>query len=350
MEYRKLGHTDISVSAICLGTMTWGDQNTEAEAHEQLDYALDNGVNFIDTAEMYPVPPNGETCFRTETYIGNWIQQRKNRDQFILATKIAGPIAPTHPMTWIRNGETRFNKDHITRALEASLTRLKTDYVDLYQLHWPDRNVPKFGGREYVPIKEDITPIQETLEALSGLVKEGKIRTIGLSNETPWGTMEFLRIAKEMGLERVVSIQNPYSLVNRMYELGMSEISFRENVGLLAYSPLCFGVLTGKYLNGAKPEGARITVHGASRYGRYANDVNLKATAKYVELAKAHDLDPSQMAIKFTVDQAFVTSSIIGATKMDQLKDNINAMNITLSDDVVAGIQAIHEEIPNPGV
>ncbi len=346
MRYRKLGHTDIKVSEICLGTMTWGDQNTEAEAHEQLDYALDHGVNFIDTAEMYPVPPSGETCYRTEEYIGNWIKSRGNRDKFILTSKIAGPVAPTHPMTWLRNGETRFNKDHLTRALDASLGRLQTDYLDLYQLHWPDRNVPKFGGREYIPANEDITPIEETLSVLNDFVKQGKIRSIGLSNETAWGVMKFLSTAEKMGMERIVSVQNSYSLLNRTYELSLSEVSDRENIGLLAYSPLSFGVLSGKYLHGAMPADSRNALY--DRYRRSLAPKAVAATEKYVALAKAHDLNPAQLAIKFVCDRPFVTSAIIGATKMTQLKTNIDATNIELSEDILTSIAEIHDNNRNP--
>lgn len=343
MEYRKLGKTDIDVSVICLGTMTWGEQNTEAEAHKQLDYALENGVNFIDVAEMYPVPARAETSGRTEEYIGTWIASRKNRDKFILATKVVGPCG----MDWIRP-EPRLDRNNIMQAVEGSLKRLQTDYIDLYQLHWPDRRANFFGERgfDYNP-DEKFTPPEETLEVLDELVKSGKVRHVGLSNETPWGAMEFLRIAEEKGWPRMASIQNPYSLLNRLYEIGLSEVSIREECGLLAYSPLACGVLSGKYLNDSWPEGARMSLW-RDYFTRYQSKETYQATEAYVNLAKKHGLDPSQMALAYVNTRDFVTSNIIGATSMEQLKTNINSINVTLSDEVLSGIEAIHESQPNP--
>jgi aryl-alcohol dehydrogenase-like predicted oxidoreductase len=346
MQYRQLGHTDIKVSHICLGTMTFGEQNTEAEAHEQLDYALAHGVNFIDAAELYPVPPRGETQGSTEQYIGTWLHQRNNRDQFILATKVAGP----GPKDWIGHlrGGPKLNADHINRALEASLKRLQTDYVDLYQVHWPSRSTNYFGKLGYTYAKDNHhETIAETLTALCGLVKAGKVRHIGLSNETPWGTMSYLALAKELGLERIVSVQNPYSLLNRSYEIGMAEIAHREGVGLLAYSPLAFGVLSGKYLDGAQPEGARLTRWG-QYFTRYTGATGQAATRLYVELAREHGLDPAQMALAYVNTRPFLTSNIIGATSMKQLESNIASAELQLSAEVLAGIEAIHAQQPNP--
>ncbi len=344
MEYNKLGQTDIEVSKICLGTMTWGEQNTEGEAHEQLNYAMDAGINFIDVAEMYPVPPRKETYGLTESYIGNWLNKRKDRDKIILATKIA---AKAEWLPYIRDGQIKLDKKNIVQALEDSLRRLKTDYIDLYQMHWPDRDTNFFGKLAYyhAPEKDGI-PIAETLAVLNDLVKQGKIRTIGISNETPWGCAEYLRISREKELPRIVSIQNPYNLLNRTFEIGISEFSHREQVGLLAYSPLAFGALSGKYLNNQKPEGARLTLF--ERFNRYLNPQATKATEAYVNLAKKNDLDPSQMALSYVSSRPFLTSNIIGATSMEQLKMDIESINIELSDDVIKDIESIHEKIPNP--
>ena len=344
MEYNKLGQTDIEVSRICLGTMTWGEQNTEKEAHEQLDYAIESGINFIDVAEMYPVPPREETYGLTESYIGNWLSKRKDRDKIILASKVA---AKAEWLPYIRGGQIKLDKKNIVQALEDSLRRLKTDYIDLYQMHWPDRDTNFFGKLAYyhAPEKDGI-PIAETLAVLDELVKQGKIRTIGISNETPWGCAEYLRISREKELPRIVSIQNPYNLLNRTFEIGISEFSHREQVGLLAYSPLAFGALSGKYLNNQKHEGARLTLF--ERFNRYLNPQATKATEAYVNLAKKNDLDPSQMALSYVSSRPFLTSNIIGATSMEQLKVDIESINIELSDDVIKDIESIHEKIPNP--
>ncbi len=345
MEYTTLGRTDIRVSRICLGTMTWGQQNTEAEAHQQLDAALDAGINFIDTAEMYPVPPKAETYTATETIIGNWLAARGNRDKVILATKVAGR-APD--MSYIRGGPC-LDRKNVEAALDASLKRLKTDYVDLYQLHWPDRTNNRFGKLSYTHVPDETpVPIEETLTVLGDAVKAGKVRTVGLSNETPWGVMRFLAAAETLGLPRIVSIQNPYSLLNRSFEIGLAEIAHREDVGLLAYSPLGFGVLSGKYLNGARPETGRITMF--ERFRRYTNPQVEAATQEYVALAREKGLDPAQMALAYINSRPFLTSNIIGATTMEQLTSNIGSIEVKLGDDVIEAIDAIHARhtIPAP--
>ena len=345
MRYKKLAHTDIDVSLICLGTMTWGEQNTEQEAYEQLDFSLERGVNFIDTAELYPVPPKRETFSRTETYIGSWFQKRKNRDKVILATKIAGKASW---LPWIREGKNCFDRKNITSALEGSLRRLKTDYIDLYQLHWPERKTNFFGQLGYYPSQEDaFIPIEETLVILHDLVNEGKIRYIGLSNETPWGVMEFLRFAKDRQLPRVVSIQNPYNLLNRTYEIGLAEVSHREGAGLLAYSPLAFGVLSGKYLDNTASETSRLKLFG-EQFKRYLNENALASTKKYVDLAKRHGISPTQMSLAFVNERPFLTSNIIGATDLKQLKENIDSIHIKLSKEVLEEIEKIHSSNPNP--
>lgn len=346
MEYRKLGPTTLDVSAICLGTMTFGEQNSEAEAHEQIDYALDRGVNFIDAAEMYPVPPRAETQGRTEAYIGSWLAKTGRRNDVALATKVTGHARTA--MEYLRDGDTpRLTPAHIRRAVEASLDRLQTDHIDLYQLHWPDRATNTFGKRGYVhDAADEPVPIEETLGELARLVDEGKIRHVGLSNETPWGVMRFLRAAERESLPRVASIQNPYSLLNRTFEIGLAECSIREQVGLLAYSPLAFGVLSGKYLDGARPAGARLTRW--ERFARYAGQRAEQATADYVALAREHGLDPAQMALAYVTGREFVTSNIIGATTMEQLAANIDSAEMALSDEVLAGIEAIHADNPDP--
>ncbi|MDX1655327.1 MAG: NADP(H)-dependent aldo-keto reductase, partial [Candidatus Competibacteraceae bacterium] len=319
MRYNPIPHTDLSVSRICLGTMTWGEQNSQAQAHRQLDYALERGVNFIDTAEMYPVPPRPETQGRTEAYLGNWLAARGNRERVVLATKVTGR---SQELSYVREGTVCLDRRNITQAVEASLKRLQTDYIDLYQVHWPDRQTNFFGRLGYVHREQDFVPIAETLEVLGDLVKAGKVRHIGLSNETPWGVMEYLRIAEDQGLPRVVTIQNPYSLLNRTFEVGLAEIAHREGVELLAYSPLAFGVLSGKYLEG-NPPGARLTLF--DRFTRYSNPQALAATRAYVALARDHGLDPARMALAYVNSRSFLTANIIGATTMEQLEADIDS-------------------------
>lgn len=345
MEYRQLGNTDLKVSLICLGTMTYGEQNTEAEAFEQLDYALDSGVNFIDCAEMYPVPPRPETQGRTEEYIGNWQAARGNRDQFVLATKVTGRGDSNSGVGHIRGGS-RLNREQILKACDASLRRLRTDTIDLYQVHWPERQANFFGRLGYEHNEDDGFAIAETLDALGELVKAGKVRHIGLSNETPWGMHRYLRLAAHGSKPRIASIQNPYSLLNRTFEVGCAEMAIREKCGLLAYSPLGFGVLSGKYLGGRKPEGARLTLY--ERFQRYTGERALAATEAYVGLAREFGLDPAQMALAFVNRQPFVTSNIIGATSMAQLRSNIASAAVTLSDDQLAAIESVHAGNPNP--
>ena len=330
------------VSKICLGTMTWGQQNTEAEAHEQISYALDHGINMLDAAEMYPVPPRAETQGRTEEYIGTWFKKTGLRDKYILATKAAGPNPEFH---YLRGGP-RFTREQLMEAVDGSLRRLQTDCIDLYQLHWPDRYTNFFGQRGYFHREQPETPIDETLRALQELVAAGKIKTIGLSNETPWGTMKFLELADREGLPRVESIQNPYGLLNRTYEIAMAEVSHREDVGLLAYSPLGMGLLTGKYRHGAKPEGSRMAVF--ERFTRYDGEETLEATEQYLQLADEHGLNPTHMALAFVNTRPFVLSNIIGATTMEQLKMNIDSLDVNLSKDVLKGIEAIQQRLPNP--
>ena len=344
IDKRPLGKTGIEVTSICLGTMTWGEQNTEAEAHQQLSYACDDrGINFIDTAELYPVPPKADTQGRTEQYIGSWLNQRGRRDDLVIATKACGPGE------WVNyfRGGPRHTKDHLEAAIDASLTRLQTDSVDLYQLHWPDRPTNFFGQLGYTHVDgADETPIDEILTALESLVVSGKIRAIGLSNETPWGVMTFLEIARREGLPVVASIQNPYSLLNRTFEIGLAEIAHRESVGLLAYSPLAFGVLSGKYLGGKRPEGARLTLF--DRFSRYSNPEATRATEAYAALAAEHGLSLTAMALAFVTSRPFVTSNIIGATSIAQLKENIDTHDLKLSDAVLDGMEAIHVSQPNP--
>ena len=343
MEKRTLGGTDIQVTKICLGTMTWGQQNTEQEAFEQLDYAVEQGINFIDAAEMYPVPPRAETQGLTETYLGNWLSQRGNRDQLVIASKVAGP---GNGLNYLRGGP-RLTGQHIRQAVEDSLKRLQTDYLDLYQVHWPDRNTNFFGKLGYEHREdEDMTPVEETLEALAKLVRDGLVRHVGLSNETAWGTMRYLHLAEKHGWPRVVSIQNPYNLLNRSFEVGLSEIAHREKVGLLAYSPLAFGVLSGKYLGGQKPEKARLSLF--SRFSRYNSVHADEATLAYCRLAHAHGLTPAQMALAYVTSRDFVTSNIIGATTMAQLKENIGSADVVLDQAVLSEIEAIHARFTYP--
>jgi aryl-alcohol dehydrogenase-like predicted oxidoreductase len=345
VKKNKLGKTDIMVSEICLGTMTWGQQNNEKEAHDQLSYAIEKGINFIDTAEMYAVPPKKETAGLTETYIGSWLKHQ-DRSKIILATKISGRTSnvPSGPpgLDWIRNGP-RLNKEHIFEAITDSLRRLNTDYIDLYQLHWPERNVNNFGqlGYKHSPREDDIK-IETTLEALSEAVNKGLIKYVGLSNETPWGLMKFLAAAEKYNLPRIVTIQNPYSLLNRSYEVGLSEISINEDVGLLPYSPLAGGVLSGKYLNGNKPENARMTLFERMR-SRYSSQHAENAVLAYQKIAKKYNLNLTQMAINFVTKQSFVTSNIIGATSLKQLEENIDSVNCNLSEDVIGEINKVHK-------
>lgn len=343
MEMRQLGHTNINVSSLCLGTMTWGEQNDQDQAFSQLDRARAAGINFVDTAEMYPVPPRAETYATTERYLGNYFKARGNRADWILASKVAGP---GNGISYIRDGQLKMNRQHILAALDASLQRLQTDWIDLYQLHWPERSTNFFGQLGYRHQDQELTPIEETLEVLDEQVKAGKIRHIGLSNETPWGTMKFLQLAESRGWPRAVSIQNPYNLLNRTFEIGLAEIAMREQCGLLAYSPLAFGMLSGKYEDGARPAGARLTLF--SRFARYANAQSLAACSRYVALAREHALDPAQMALAYVTQQPFVTSNIIGATSLDQLESNLASAELRLSPEVLEAIEAIHTEQPNP--
>jgi len=343
MKYTTIPQTDIRVSKICLGTMTWGNQNTAAEGFEQMDYALDKGVNFFDTAELYPVPANAETYADTERIIGNWFSTRKNRDKVVLATKIAGPGAYT---AHIRT--TGFTPDSIREALHGSLKRLQTDYIDLYQLHWPERNANFFGKRDYTPDENEQwqNNFQQILETLNGFIKEGKIRHIGLSNETPWGTMKYLELAQYRQLPRMKTIQNPYSLLNRTFEVGNAEVSHREHLGLLAYSPLAFGVLSGKYRGGQLPNNSRLKLF--PRMKRYSGAAASEATEAYAEIAARHQLSLTQLSLAFVTDRPFVTSNIIGATSKTQLAENIATATVTLSDEILAEIDAVHNRMPNP--
>lgn len=345
MKYTKIPHSDIKVSKICLGTMTWGRQNTEQEAFDQMDYALERGVQFFDTAELYPVPAAAERYAHTEIIIGNWLAQRKNRDQVVLASKIAGKAAFT---AFIR--ETGFSKEALHTALEGSLKRLQTDYLDLYQLHWPERNTNFFGQRGYTHKEDEAWEdnFHEILETLKGFVQAGKIRQIGISNENPWGAMRYLEEhRKDPSLPRMVTCQNPYSLLNRLYESGMAEVSMREDMGLLAYSPLGFGVLSGKYLGGKKPANARVTLF--PNYNRYSVGQNIPATEAYAAIANKHGLSLTEMALSFVTSRPFVTSNIIGATSLDQLKENIDSVYTELSAEVLEEIEGVHNTYPNPG-
>ena len=344
MEYSTLGNTDIKVSRICLGTMTWGEQNSEAEAHEQLDYALARGVNFIDTAELYPVPPKAETQGLTETQIGAWLARQKRREQLIIATKVC---ARGEWLPYLREGQNKLDRRNINLALDASLKRLQTDYIDLYQLHWPERDANFFGklGYHHAPEKDGVA-IEETLAALAELVQAGKVRHIGISNETAWGAAEYLRLAREKQQPRIVSIQNPYNLLNRTFEIGLAEFAQREQVGLLAYSPLGFGVLSGKYLNDARPAGSRLALF--DHFTRYTNPEASTATGAYVRLAEENGLDPAGMALAYVNSRPFLTSNIIGATGMAQLKANIDSIELKLSKDLIRALEAIHVAHPNP--
>ena len=344
MQYEILPQIDEKVSKICLGTMTWGQQNDEAEAHEQMDLALSEGVNFWDTAEMYPSPPDKDKQGDTERFMGSWFAKTGQRDKVILASKIS-------PMSFLRDGETRFTAEHIGSAIDNNLERLQTDYIDIYQLHWPERQTNFFGQRGYTEVMaaqslDNLTPFLETIQALNNEIKKGRIRAYGLSNDTAWGLMHYLWEADKNGLTAPITVQNPYSLLNRLYEVNMAEISHRENIGLLAYSPLGFGVLSGKYLNGERPAGARLTKY--DRFERYTNEQAILATEQYAKIAADAGLDMAQMALAFVNSRSFVTSNIIGATSIEQLKSNIDSVDVHLSDEVLEAIEAVHARQPNP--
>ena len=350
MKYRKLGNTDIDVSVICLGTMTFGEQNSQQDGFDQMNYAVERGVNFFDTAELYAVMPRKETYGKTEEIVGNWFHEKKNRDKIILASKIA---SKSDGLEWIREGSKSlgFDKKNMNAAIDESLKRLKTDYIDLYQLHWPERKVPKFGvlDFEYDASDNDWTTVEEVLYNLDQLVKSGKIRYAGLSNETPWGVMKYLQISKEKNLPRMMSIQNVYSLVNRVFDIHNSEVSIRESCGLLAYSPLAGGRLSGKYICGKIPQKARYTLWPRS-FSRHHTERGERAIEKYFKLAQKHNITPSTFANAFVNDRPFVTSNIIGATTMDQLKENIDSIDISLSNELLKEIEDIHLSDPNPCV
>lgn len=344
MRYKKLGQTNIDVSLICLGTMTWGRQNTEGEGHAQMDYALSQGVNFFDTAEMYAVPPTPDTYGKTEEIIGTWFAKTGNRDKVILASKVAGPGM----MTWIRDGQAKIDRANIHAALDDSLKRLQTDYIDLYQLHWPNRGSYHFSqqwgfapGFDKNAVRDNFL---EVIETMDGLIKEGKIRHVGLSNESAWGTMQWLRLSEEQSLPRMVSIQNEYSLLCRLFDTDLHEVAVAEGCGLLAWSPLAGGLISGKYLNGARPKGTRwdIEERFLQRDTQTAND----AVRAYINVAQKHGLDVCQMALAFVNDRPFVTSNIIGATSMEQLKTNIASIDVTLSQECLDDIAAIHKRFP----
>ena len=343
MNFKKLGNTDLKVSTICLGTMTWGEQNTQKEAFEQMNYSLDCGINFFDAAEIYPSPCRKETYGETERIIGNWFNEKKNRDKIILASKIAGP-----GLSWIRNGGQNFSEEKIKKALEDSLKRLKTDYIDLYQLHWPERKTNFFSKLNYKHKEEDNwNDFEKVLTSLEKFIKQGKIRYIGLSNETSWGLSKFLEISKIKKIARMMSVQNPYNLLCRTYEIGLSEISIREKSGLLAYSPLAGGFLTGKYRDNKLPENSRQKLF-AKYYTRYSNPDTSPVIEKYYNIAKKFDLNFAQMSIKFCEIQKFLTSVIIGATTMEQLKINIESVSVNLKEEILKEINDVQIKYPNP--
>jgi len=342
MNYKKLGNTNLDVSTICLGTMTWGEQNTQDEAFEQMDFALSNGVNFWDTAELYAVPPRKETYGDTEEIIGNWFEKTKKRKEVILATKVAGPARD-----YLRNGENSFTGPNLESALNNSLKRLKTDYIDLYQLHWPERNVNNFGRLGYVHKENDWNKFEDVLGELDKYIKAGKIRYVGLSNETPWGALNYLQLSKDKNLPRMMSIQNPYSLLNRSYEVGLAEVSIREKIGCLAYSPLASGYLTGKYRNKNFPKGSRME-RDFDFWTRYRKPNTEAAVELYFKICEKHNLNMTQMSIKFCEIQEFMTSVIIGATTMEQLKSDIESVNVNLSNDVIEEINQVQTIYPNP--
>ena len=340
MKYKKLANTELEVSLICLGTMTYGEQNNEKEAHEQLNYSIDKGINFIDTAEMYAIPPREETQGKTEQIIGSWLSKRHDREKIILATKVAGP-----GMEYLRGGSS-LSKKHILQAVDDSLKRLQTDYIDLYQVHWPERKTNFFGRLGYEYSNEMGVLIEETLDAMSMLVKSGKVKYIGISNETPWGTNKYLQLAKDAGHEKIITIQNPYSLLNRIYEVGLAEISQHENIGLLAYSPLGFGQLTGKYINKTE-ENTRLGLYG-DWFTRYSNENCLNAVKEYSKIANKYNISLTHLALAFVNTRPFVASNIIGATTMKQLKENIASIDIDLSEEILEEINEVHLNQPNP--
>ena len=342
MNYKKLGNTDLNVSTICLGTMTWGEQNSEKEAFEQMSYAIDNGVNFWDTAELYSVPPKESTYGLTEEIIGNWFTKNRKRQEVILASKVAGPSRD-----YLRDGQNSFVGKNLENAVNNSLKRLKTDYLDLYQLHWPERNVNNFGKLGYTHKESEWNKFEDVLVNLKKFIDQGKIKYVGLSNETPWGVMNFMQLSKDKNLPRMMSIQNPYSLLNRSYEVGLAEVSIREQIGCLSYSPLASGYLSGKYRNGAMPKGSRIE-RDYEFWGRYRKPQSENAVEEYYKISEKYNLDMSQMAIKFCEIQDFMTSVIIGATTMDQLKTNIESVKVTLDKDIINEINAIQRKYPNP--
>ena len=343
MKFRKLGTTNIDVSLICLGTMTWGTQNTEKDAFEQMDYAVSEGINFFDTAEIYSVPPTSESYGKTEVMIGNWLEKRKNRDKIILASKVAGPGC-----NWIRGGGNNFDEKKIGEAIDGSLKRLKTDYIDLYQLHWPERSTNYFGSRDFLYNNKEgnWNSFENILEALEKFIKSGKIRYIGMSNETPYGLSRYLEISKNKGAPRMMSVQNPYNLVNRTYEIGMSEISIREKCGLLVYYPLAAGGLSGKYRNGKMPKDSRMALFKG--WERHLNPLAMKAYDEYFRLAQDFNLTMVQLAQSFVNSRPFVTSNIIGATTMDQLRENVESINIEFTDEMTDRFNDIHNNNPNP--
>ena len=344
MKFKKLGNTDLDVSLICLGTMTWGEQNTQEEGFEQMDYAVEKNINFFDTAELYAIPPKEKTYGKTEEIIGNWFIKRKNRKKIILASKIAGP-----GLSWIRGGSSQYSEKGIESALHDSLKRLKTDYIDLYQLHWPERNTNYFGKLDYKHKENEKSwnSFENILKVLKKFIDQGKIRYIGLSNETPWGFSKFIQISKEHNFPKVVSVQNPYSLVNRTYEIGMSEISIRENAGLLAYSPLAIGYLTVKYRNKNIPKNSRLDLF-YNNYPRYNNQRTYDAVDEYFKIAQKYKISLAKLALAFVNSKDFVTSNIIGATNMYQLKENIDSINISLDQKIIDEINLIHQNNPNP--
>ncbi len=347
MQKIPLGNSGLFVSKICLGTMTFGDQNSENEAFRLLDYAVDRGINFIDTAEIYPVMPQAKTQGLSETIIGNWLKTRGLRDKIVLATKVSGP---SRSIPWVREGKNDLDESNIRLAVESSLKRMQTDYIDLYQLHWPSRNVPFFGKNVFNPKDErPCVPIEETLATLGRLIEEGKIRHIGVSNESAWGLMEYLKVAEMRGLPKIASIQNAYNLIDRHFEIGMDEICFRENVGLIAYSPLAFGQLTGKYIDNPKTRG-RLTLFTSDWSAHYRRPAVLEATRRYMELAREQGMTPAQLALAWCYSRWFIDATLIGGTRLEHLKENIDALSLTIPLDVTDRINEIHASITNPAL